>query len=175
MNFCKNLLENHYLELIWTVAPIFVLFFIGIPSLRILYLIEENFKPDITVKVLGHQWYWRYEYANFNKTIDSFIILENFNNRFFRLLETDNRIVLPFNFNIRFLLSSTDVIHAWTVPSLGIKIDAIPGRLNQINANINRRGLFFGQCSEICGANHRFMPIQLESVSLKHFLFWVKI
>jgi len=173
---CLFIHEGQDIETVWTMIPIFLLLFIALPSLRLLYLIEENFKPEISVKIIGHQWYWSYEYSNFEINFDSFISLnEQITPKSFRLLEVDNRIVIPFNSLTRFLVSSADVIHAWTIPSLGIKIDAIPGRLNQLNIFNSRPGIFLGQCSEICGANHSFMPIVIESTSLPVFLKWVKL
>lgn len=179
-NICYNkysnrfLLNNQTIERIWTITPIIILIFIALPRLRLLYLIDENFEPSLTIKIIGHQWYWSYELSDFNISFDSFIIpsIELKSNNF-RLLEVDNRLISPYNTNIRFLVTSADVIHSWTIPSLGIKIDAIPGRLNQIFSIINRPGIYFGQCSEICGANHRFIPICLESTSLKNFLNWI--
>lgn len=149
--------------------------FIALPSLRLLYLIEEINKPLITLKTIGHQWYWRYEISNFNKIeFDSYIInpLDLKLNEY-RLLETDNSIIIPFNLQTRILITAADVIHAWTIPSLGIKVDAIPGKLNQTNFIVNHTRIFFGQCSEICGANHSFIPIKLESTSIKLFLKWI--
>lgn len=167
-------LNNQILETIWTILPIIILIFIALPSLRLLYLLDENFEPSLTIKIIGHQWYWSYEYSDFNINFDSFIIPQNsIEINTFRLLDVDNRLIIPFNINTRFLISSIDVIHSWTIPSLGIKIDAIPGRLNHIFSFINRPGLFFGQCSEICGANHSFIPICLESTNIKNFLSWI--
>jgi len=171
----RFILENHFIETIWTVLPTIILIFIALPSLRLLYLIEESFHPILTIKVIGHQWYWSYEYTNFNLNFDSFIIPSREMNLYnFRLLDTDNHLIIPFNINTRFLITSIDVIHAWTVPSLGVKIDAIPGRINQITSLSSRPGLFYGQCSEICGANHRFMPITLEVTAIKNFILWIK-
>nr|YP_009731506.1 cytochrome c oxidase subunit II [Macrocheles muscaedomesticae]QHQ98524.1 cytochrome oxidase subunit 2 [Macrocheles muscaedomesticae] len=171
----RNLTENQNIEIIWTILPTFLLLFIAMPSLRLLYLMEENFEPSLTIKVIGHQWYWSYELTNFNIQFDSFMIPENeLNKADFRLLETDNRIIIPYNTNIRFLITSADVIHSWTIPALGIKMDAIPGRLNQSSTLANRPGLFYGQCSEICGANHTFMPISMEITNLKNFMSWIK-
>nr|YP_010467033.1 cytochrome c oxidase subunit II [Atkinsoniella zizhongi]UVF28952.1 cytochrome c oxidase subunit II [Atkinsoniella zizhongi] len=171
----RFLLEGQMIELIWTILPAFLLIFIALPSLRILYLLEEINNPLVTIKAIGHQWYWSYEYSDFKKIeFDSYmkptndLILNDF-----RLLDTDNRIVLPYNINTRILVTSNDVIHSWTIPSMGVKIDASPGRINQGSIMINRPGLFFGQCSEICGANHSFMPIVVESVSLKSFISWL--
>lgn len=147
--------------------------------MKILYLTDEIIKPLLTIKSIGHQWYWRYEYSDFkNIDFNSFILLYNNNlpnNNIFRLLDVDNRLILPFNNQIRILTSSIDVIHSWTIPSLGIKIDSIPGRINQSSIIINRPGIFFGQCSEICGINHRFIPIIIERTSKINFINWLKI
>lgn len=150
--------------------------FIALPSLRLLYLLDEIRTPSLTLKTVGHQWYWSYEYSDFNSIeFDSYIIPQNeLNNNNFRLLEVDNRIILPINLKIRILISAADVIHSWTIPSLGVKVDGTPGRLNQTNFLINRPGLFFGQCSEICGANHSFIPIVIERVNLNNFINWIK-
>jgi len=149
------------------------LIFLAIPSLKILYLTDELNFPIISVKVVGHQWYWSYEYNDFNNLeFDSFI-LKDLNNRY-RLLDVDNRLVLPLNNQIRFLVNSLDVIHSFAIPSLGIKVDAVPGRINQVRILINRPGLYYGQCSEICGVNHRFIPIVIERTNLKNFFNWVK-
>nr|ADL39875.1 cytochrome oxidase subunit 2 [Amidobia talpa] len=171
----RYLLEGQMIELIWTILPALTLIFIALPSLRLLYLLDEINSPLITIKTIGHQWYWSYEYSDFkNIEFDSYMIptneLKNFN---FRLLDVDNRIVIPFNSQIRMLVTAADVLHSWTIPSLSVKIDATPGRLNQINFFINRTGIFFGQCSEICGANHSFMPIVMESISPKYFIKWI--
>jgi len=170
----KNMTESQSLEIFWTISPTFILILIGAPSIRLLYILDEVFSPSLTIKTLGHQWYWSYEYTDFfNIEFDSFLIkpshqLSTPTN--FRLLDVDNRIYLPFNIQIRNLISATDVLHSWTIPSLGIKTDAIPGRLNQLNFLINRPGLFYGQCSEICGANHSFIPIVLERVNTHAFI-----
>lgn len=173
--FNKIILHNQIIEIIWTIIPIIILILIIIPSLKILYIIEELINPYITIKIIGHQWYWSYEYSDFkNIKFDSFIYL-NFNKlNIFRLLDVDNRLILPNKLNIRFLISSIDVIHSWTIPVLGIKVDAIPGRLNQISIYINRLGIFFGQCSEICGLNHSFIPIVLERINVNKFIQWLK-
>lgn len=171
----RNLLEGQLIELIWTIIPAIILIFIAIPSLKILYLIEEMLNPIITIKAIGHQWYWSYEYSDFNN-IEFDAYIKNFselNINEFRLLEVDNRTILPFNISTRILTTSLDVIHSWTVPSLGIKIDAIPGRINQAYLIRTRPGLIYGQCSEICGTNHRFIPIVIERVSLNDFIKWI--
>nr|YP_009692128.1 cytochrome c oxidase subunit II [Tricentrus brunneus]ATG83177.1 cytochrome c oxidase subunit II [Tricentrus sp. EMHAU-15062504]QEG98473.1 cytochrome c oxidase subunit II [Tricentrus brunneus] len=171
----RLMLENQTIELIWTLMPAVTLIFIAMPSLRILYLIEESMKPMMTIKVIGHQWYWSYEYSDFNEIeFDSYMKPSNdLELSEFRLLDTDNRMIIPFNTMMRILTSSSDVIHSWTIPSAGIKIDASPGRINQGNMLINRPGIYFGQCSEICGANHSFMPISMESVNMKSFMTWI--
>lgn len=170
------MLESQPLELFWTVTPRFILIFIGLPSIRLLYLLDEIYKPSVTLKTMGHQWYWSYEYSDFiNLEFDSYIIPSSEpNDKSFRLLDVDNRTIIPVNTQIRTLISAADVLHSWTVPALGVKADAVPGRLNQVNFLINRPGVFFGQCSEICGANHSFMPIALERVKPKFFISWVK-
>nr|QZZ18339.1 cytochrome c oxidase subunit II [Shaddai sp. SL-2021a] len=172
----RFLLEGQVIELVWTILPAIMLIFIALPSLRILYLLEENMKPLITLKSIGHQWYWSYEYSDFKKIeFDSYMNPTNdLELNDFRLLETDNQIIMPFNTKARILVTSSDVIHSWTIPSLGVKVDASPGRMNQGNMTINRPGIFYGQCSEICGANHSFMPIKLESLNLNKFISWLQ-
>lgn len=177
----KNLLERQIIECIWTIIPAIVLIQIAMPSLLLLYMLDESIDSSLTVKVLGHQWYWRYEYSDFwaisrdsQVEFDAYMVpSRGAENSLHRLLDVDNRIVLPFNVHIRVLISSADVLHAWSVPSLGVKADAVPGRLNQVKFIAQRAGLFFGQCSEICGANHRFIPIVLEIVNPKTFLNWI--
>nr|YP_009058221.1 cytochrome c oxidase subunit II [Empoasca vitis]AIL29200.1 cytochrome c oxidase subunit II [Empoasca vitis]QFO89458.1 cytochrome c oxidase subunit 2 [Empoasca flavescens]UGK73336.1 cytochrome c oxidase subunit II [Empoasca vitis] len=171
----RNLLEGQIIELVWTILPAVMLIFIALPSLQILYLMEENNNCMISIKAVGHQWYWSYEYSDFNKIdFDSYMKPTlDLTDGEFRLLEVDNCLVLPFNIQSRILATSFDVIHSWTIPSLGVKVDANPGRINQGNIFINRPGLFYGQCSEICGSNHSFMPICIESLNLNSFLNWL--
>nr|YP_009351341.1 cytochrome c oxidase subunit II [Postsubulitermes parviconstrictus]AIY61726.1 cytochrome c oxidase subunit 2 [Postsubulitermes parviconstrictus]AQP29314.1 cytochrome c oxidase subunit 2 [Postsubulitermes parviconstrictus] len=171
----RFILEGQMIETLWTIAPAVILVFIAIPSLRLLYLMDEIHNPAMTLKAVGHQWYWSYEYSDFTKIeFDSYMVQqEDQPINTFRLLDTDNRIVLPMNSPIRLIVTAADVLHSWTVPSLGVKTDATPGRLNQISFSINRPGLLYGQCSEICGANHSFMPIVIESVSTNQFINWV--
>nr|YP_009499408.1 cytochrome c oxidase subunit II [Mustilia undulosa]AWT58452.1 cytochrome c oxidase subunit II [Mustilia undulosa] len=171
----RFLLEGQLIELIWTILPAITLIFIALPSLRLLYLLDELNNPLITLKSIGHQWYWSYEYSDFsNIEFDSYMIPSNeLSPNNFRLLDVDNRIILPMKNQIRIMVTATDVIHSWTIPSLGVKVDANPGRLNQTNFFINRPGIFYGQCSEICGANHSFMPIVIESISIKNFINWI--
>nr|YP_010411510.1 cytochrome c oxidase subunit II [Euurobracon yokahamae]UJJ81885.1 cytochrome c oxidase subunit II [Euurobracon yokahamae] len=169
----KFILHNQMIEIIWTLVPIIILLFMVIPSLKILYMSEESMNSFLTLKILGHQWYWSYEYSDFKGLeYDSFMLSE-FTMSDFRLLDVDNRLILPFKFNIRSLVSSLDVIHSWTIPCIGVKVDAIPGRMNQLFLYFDRLGVYYGQCSEICGLNHSFMPIVVESTELKMFFFWI--
>uniref|UniRef100_A0A6H0EXE3 Cytochrome c oxidase subunit 2 n=2 Tax=Cyphoderus TaxID=1499078 RepID=A0A6H0EXE3_9HEXA len=175
-NIDQYMLESQSLELFWTVVPSFVLIFIGLPSIRLLYMLDEVYKPALTLKTIGHQWYWSYEYSDFlNIEFDSYMTPSNESEtEGFRLLDVDNRTVIPLNSQVRTIITAADVLHSWTVPALGVKADAVPGRLNQVNFYTNRPGLFFGQCSEICGANHSFMPICMESVTPNFFIKWIK-
>lgn len=171
----RFLLEGQTIEVIWTILPAIILIFIALPSLRLLYLLDEIRNPWLTLKSIGNQWYWSYEYSDFKKLeFDSYIIpINELEQNGFRLLDVDNRVVLPLNTQIRILVTAIDVLHSWTIPSLGVKIDATPGRLNQTNFFINRPGLFYGQCSEICGANHRFIPIVIERIPTNTFINWI--
>nr|WMQ72223.1 cytochrome oxidase subunit II [Tibicinoides uncinata] len=168
----RLLLEGQFIEFIWTLLPAVTLIFIALPSLRLLYLLDEVNNPLLTIKIIGHQWYWSYEYSDFlNVEFDSYMkSTGNLNKNEFRLIEVDNRMILPFNTQIRLMITSMDVLHSWAMPSLGIKLDAVPGRLNQTSFIINKPGLIFGQCSEICGSNHSFMPIVIESIDNNMFL-----
>nr|YP_010947527.1 cytochrome c oxidase subunit II [Hesperus amabilis]WGO76430.1 cytochrome c oxidase subunit 2 [Hesperus amabilis] len=171
----RFLLEGQTIEMIWTILPAVTLIFIALPSLRLLYLLDEINNPTLTVKSIGHQWYWSYEYNDYEAIeFDSYMIPMNENKiNDFRLLDVDNRMAIPFNSQIRMLVTAADVLHSWTIPAISVKIDATPGRLNQVSFLINRTGIFFGQCSEICGANHSFMPIVMESISNEYFMKWV--
>nr|AAG00350.1 cytochrome c oxidase subunit II [Ateles belzebuth marginatus] len=162
------------IEMIWTILPAIILIMIALPSLRILYMTDEFNKPYLTLKAIGHQWYWSYEYSDYvDLAFDSYIMPTYFlEPGEFRLLEVDNRTTLPMEADIRMLISSQDVLHSWAVPSLGVKADAIPGRLNQAMLTSMRPGLFYGQCSEICGSNHSFMPIVLEFIYFQDFEVW---
>nr|QBC73171.1 cytochrome c oxidase subunit II [Coccocrater sp. MNHN-IM-2013-41044] len=172
---CRNILAGEEIETIWTIVPGFILIFLALPSLRLLYLLDEVLDTSLTVKVMGHQWYWSYEYSDFlDINFDSYMIPSNeLNEGDFRLLEVDNRMVVPLEASIRVLVSSADVIHSWAVPSLGVKVDAVPGRLNQLSFFMKYPGVYFGQCSEICGANHSFMPIVVEGVEMSDFVSWL--
>nr|WDY84643.1 cytochrome c oxidase subunit II [Gilpinia sp. 2 GYN-2022c] len=169
----KNLLNKQNIEIIWTLTPSILLIFIAIPSIHLLYLTDEINKPLITIKTIGHQWYWSYEYSDFNNIEFDSYMNKSLNKNSFRLLDVDNNTIIPMNTQLRMIITSNDVIHSWTIPSIGKKIDAIPGRLNQISMFIKRPGMMFGQCSEICGANHSFMPIVIESIPMNFFLKWI--
>nr|YP_010175178.1 cytochrome c oxidase subunit II [Olidiana ritcheri]QSJ61383.1 cytochrome c oxidase subunit II [Olidiana ritcheri] len=171
----RFMIEGQMIEFIWTITPAMMLILIAMPSLKTLYMIEESNNPLLTIKAIGHQWYWSYEYSDLNKIdLDSYMkpnqeLMDNE----MRLLETDFQMILPFNTPIRILTSSLDVIHSWTIQSLGIKVDASPGRINQANMYINKPGIYYGQCSEICGANHSFMPIMMEAINTNTFMKWL--
>jgi cytochrome c oxidase subunit 2 len=162
----KYTMDSHVLETVWTVVPMFILCFMAFPSLYLLYLIEDVSSPSLTVKVVGHQWYWEYQYSNswFSTGFDSYILHDSSSFALFHSLDVDNRLVLPTSVNLLFLVTSADVLHSWTVPSLGIKADAIPGRLNSLIRITPFSGVYYGQCREICGSNHSYMPIVLEFV-----------
>lgn len=159
-------IDSHILETIWTIVPMVILCFMAFPSLYLLYLMEDVSNISLSVKVVGHQWYWEYQYFNswFSSGFDSYIIHDASSYRLFHALDVDNRLILPSKVNLMFLVSSADVLHSWTVPSLGIKVDAIPGRLNSLITMRSFSGVFFGQCREICGSNHSYMPVVVEFV-----------
>lgn len=172
----RYILEAQEVETVWTIIPAIILIAIAVPSIQILYIVDEVVDPKLTIKSIGHQWYWSYQYGDFPFiTFDSYILptdeLEIYD---YRLLEVDNRLVLPIKQEVRIVISSADVIHSWTVPRLGVKLDAVPGRLNQVSMYIIKPGVYYGQCSEICGVNHRFIPICIESISRADFILWVK-
>ena len=160
------------LEIIWTIIPIYILYIIGGPSFVLLYSMEELTNPKITIKAIGRQWYWHYEYSDYDKSFnfDAYILPDADSN--IRLLDVTNEIIIPNKTQIRLLTTATDVLHSWTIPTLGIKLDACPGRLNQTAILTKREGLFYGQCSEICGINHGFMPIALRSVDWMSFRYF---
>lgn len=171
----RKLLHADELETVWTILPAVILIFLALPSLRLLYLIDEIPNPQLTFKAIGHQWYWRYEYLGLNQLeFDSYIIpTQDLEPGAFRLLEVDHRAVVPMLTEVQVLISSADVIHSWALPSLGIKVDAIPGRQNQIGFSTLHPGVYYGQCSEICGTDHSFIPIAVEAVNLKTFISWL--
>jgi cytochrome c oxidase subunit 2 len=182
----KSLIAHKYLnhgtliELIWTITPAMILILIAFPSFKLLYLMDEVIDPSLVIYGEGHQWYWSYQYPDFydvnNEFIeyDSYIVPESdLEKGTLRMLEVDNRVIIPELTHTRFVVSSADVIHSYACPSLGIKCDAYPGRLNQSSLYLNREGTFFGQCSEICGVLHSSMPIAIQCVSLEKFLIWL--
>jgi cytochrome c oxidase subunit 2 len=176
----KYLNHGTLIELIWTITPALVLIAIAFPSFRLLYLLDEVISPTITIKVTGHQWYWSYEYSDYiNESgdpieFDSYMKPESdLELGEFRLLDVDNRVVVPTDTHVRLIVTGADVIHDYAVPSLGIKIDAAPGRLNQGSFIIPRNGVYYGQCSEICGVYHGFMPTAVEAVSVEDYLSWL--
>nr|AEW43237.1 cytochrome oxidase subunit II [Cataladrilus monticola] len=171
----RYILEAQTVETVWTILPALILLVLALPSLRILYITDEVSQPSITVKTIGHQWYWSYEYTDFmNVEMDSYMLpTQDLMPGEYRLLEVDNRMVVPMKLEVRMLITAADVIHSWTVPALGVKVDAVPGRLNQIGFTTMQPGIFYGQCSEICGANHSFMPIAVEAINTSSFMKWV--
>jgi cytochrome c oxidase subunit 2 len=173
--------HSSLLEIIWTVLPAVILVFIAIPSFALLYSLDELIDPVVTLKVIGHQWYWSYEYSDYatleggdTLSFDAYMIpTSDLVKGSFRLLEVDNRVVLPINTHVRVLVTAADVLHSWSVPSFGVKVDACPGRLSQVSLFIKREGVYYGQCSEICGVNHGFMPIVVRGVSVNKFTNWI--
>lgn len=186
INFGKSHISNKYVnhgtlvELIWTVTPAYILMLIAFPSFKLLYLMDEVIDPSLVIYGQGHQWYWSYRYPDFTNTeedtieFDSYIIPESdLKKGGLRMLEADNRVIIPLFTHTRFIVSGADVIHSYACPSLGIKCDAYPGRLNQSSVYMNRQGTYFGQCSEICGILHSSMPISIQSVNLAKFMYWL--
>nr|UZT67479.1 cytochrome c oxidase subunit 2 [Endecameris sp. ZJUH 20220006] len=168
-------IENQLIEFIWTIIPMIMLIFLAIPSTKILYLMDEMYSPIMSIKCIGHQWFWTFEYPDFSLNSMEMYMNKEIKMNSFRLLDVNSRIILPLNIQMRLITTSDDVIHSLAMPSLGLKIDAIPGRLNQINLFTSRPGLFFGQCSEICGANHSFMPINFEITNSNLFIKWINL
>ncbi|MGD9650498.1 MAG: cytochrome c oxidase subunit II [Dongiaceae bacterium] len=168
--------HNTMLEVIWFTIPLIILIVIAIPSIRLLYFMDKPVRAEMTIKAIGKQWFWTYEYPDYgNFTFDAYMVADkDLKPGMRRLLETDNRVVLPVNTTIRILVTANDVLHSWAVPSFGIKQDATPGHLNETWALIKEEGVYYGQCSELCGVNHGFMPIQIEAVSKERFAEWVK-
>jgi cytochrome c oxidase subunit 2 len=185
----QKFFHSNILEIVWTSLPALTLLSLAAPSFNLLYSMDEVSTAEISVKVIGHQWFWSYEISDFDRIINCdnsdktlkytcyLLTGEEFykksNVGFFRLLETNKRVMLPSNTHLRLLITSVDVLHSWTIPSFGVKIDACPGRLNQVNVFLKRIGVFFGQCSEICGVNHGFMPVVALVVSSSQFNFYV--
>lgn len=176
----KSWIHGPLIETVWTITPALILVAIAFPSFKLLYLIDEVIDPAITIKIIGHQWYWSYEYSDYatqdgtSINFDSYMVPdEELELGDLRLLEVDNRVVIPRDTHVRIIVTAADVIHSWAVPSLGVKLDGIPGRLNQTSFLAVREGVFYGQCSELCGANHAFMPIVVESVNLENYCTYI--
>jgi len=169
------------IEIVWTIIPALILVAIALPSFALLYSVDERVDPALTVKVVGHQWYWSYEYSDYiegktstGRAFDSYMLPDDeLTTGQLRLLEVDHRLVMPIDTHIRMIVTAADVLHAWTIPSFGVKIDACPGRLNQVSRFITRPGVFYGQCSEICGVNHGFMPIAVEAMTMQDYMTWI--
>ena len=170
--------HNTIIEVIWTLVPCLILIVMAVPSFKVLYSQDSIPKADVTIKAIGYQWYWGYEYPDHDSiTFDSFMLTEDeLEEGQPRLLSTDNQLVVPVNTNIKMQITSdpAGVIHSWAVPSLGVKMDAIPGRLNETYFNVNEPGIYYGQCSELCGPGHGFMPISIRAVSQEDFASWVE-
>jgi cytochrome c oxidase subunit II len=168
--------HNSVLEIAWTAIPVLILVVIAIPSFKLLYFMDRAANPEMTLKAIGHQWYWSYEYPdNGNFTFDAYMIADqDLQEGQPRLLAVDNRVVLPVDTDVRVLTTATDVIHSWAMPALGVKMDAIPGRLNETWLRIEQPGIYYGQCSELCGDYHGFMPIEIEAMSKSDFEAWTK-
>ncbi len=168
------------IEIVWTIIPAVILMIIAVPSFTLLYAVEETVEPSVTVKVVGHQWYWSYEYSDIGSEegesieFDSYMINEeDLEVGELRLLEVDNRLVLPVETHVRLIVTAADVLHSFAIPSFGMKIDACPGRLNEVSTFIKRPGVYYGQCSELCGVNHGFMPIALLVVPSIQYHYFV--
>ena len=168
--------HNTTIEVLWTVIPIIILVVIAVPSFKLMYYADRAVDADMTLKVAGNQFFWTYEYPDHDElTFDAIMVDEaDLKDGDLRLLTTDNAVVLPVDTTIRLLLTANDVIHAWAVPAFGVKMDAVPGRLNETWFRIDREGMYYGQCSELCGSNHGFMPIMVKAVSKDEFAAWVE-
>jgi len=169
--------HNTMIEVIWTVVPVLILVAIAVPSYRILYYLDHTTEADMTLKITGNQWFWSYEYVDAGVSFDAIAIPEaeiDVKAGQHRLLETDRHVVLPIDTNIRLLFTATDVIHAWTIPAFGVKLDNMPGRINETWTRITKPGRYYGQCSELCGVDHSFMPIVVDAVSKEEYQRWVE-
>lgn len=168
--------HNTMLEFIWTLVPVIILVVIVVPSLKLLYFADKTADAEMTLNIKGYQWYWGYQYPDHGEIeFSSYMVPEkDLKAGQVRLLSTDNPVVLPVDTNIRLLITANDVLHSWAMPSLGVKMDAVPGRTNETWTRIEKEGVYFGQCSEICGINHGFMPIEIHAVSKEAFAKWVE-
>jgi cytochrome c oxidase subunit 2 len=166
--------HNTLLEMIWTALPVVVLIVIAFPSFKLLYMMDVTPKAELTIKATGNQWYWTYEYPDHHIQFDSNMIAESqLKPGQLRLFEVDNRVIVPVNTTVRIITTSSDVIHSWAVPAFGIKRDSVPGRLNETWFNVRKEGVYYGQCSELCGVRHAFMPIVVQAVSKVEFNQWL--
>jgi len=174
----KKLKDGTLIEVIWTITPALILITIALPSFKLLYLMDEILDPTITIKAIGRQWYWEYEYSDYispELSFESYMIpTDSLEEGQLRLLEVDNRLILPSDTSIRVIVTAADVLHSWGVPSLGVKMDCVPGRLNQTSIYVKRNGVYYGQCSELCGVQHGFMPIVIEVVNINDYINWLK-
>jgi cytochrome c oxidase subunit 2 len=193
----RKIREHMLIEIIWTIVPSIILILIAIPSFALLYAMDEVTDPKLTVKAIGYQWFWGYEYAHAYDIIEYNYLKDSlgYTTRYYRdaliydsvmltdselltgyhrLLEVDRQLILPVNTHIRIMITGADVIHSWAVPSFGIKVDAVPGRMSQVGVFVKHEGVFYGQCSELCGVNHGFMPIVVKVVSYDNFLTWYR-
>ena len=167
--------HNTVIEVLWTVLPILVLIVIAVPSFRLLYYSDRTVDADMTIKAIGNQWYWTYQYPDHGafefdavmKEDDELAVGE------LRLLTTDTMVVVPTEANVRLLVTASDVLHAWAIPAFGVKLDAVPGRLNETWFRVDEPGVYYGQCSELCGTRHGFMPIMVQAVPRDEFEAWV--
>jgi cytochrome c oxidase subunit 2 len=168
--------HNTLLEIAWTAVPVLILVVIAIPSFKLLYYMDRIQDPELTIKAIGHQWYWSYEYPDDGDfTFDAYLVAdEDLRPGQPRLLATDNAVVLPVDTDIRVLITATDVLHSWAVPAFGVKTDGVPGRINETWLRIEEPGMYYGQCSELCGDYHGFMPIMVRAVSKDEYDAWTK-
>lgn len=183
--YASETVHGSFIEFIWTVIPSLLLVIIAFPTFALIYSLDEGIEPSITVKAIGHQWYWSYEYSDYIYDVessdantyefDSYMLTEEYieSPDQLRLLDVDNPIYLPVDTHVRVIITSADVLHCWCVPALGIKMDAVPGRLNQVALYMTHEGTFYGQCTELCGANHAFMPIVVHSVDQNSYINWI--
>lgn len=163
------------LEVVWTAIPVLILLIIAVPSFKLIFYMDKAKDPELTLKITGHMWYWSYEYPEHKIAFDSNIIPEDqLKPGQLRLLEVDNQIIVPVNTTVRLLFTAADVLHSWTIPAFGVKKDCVPGRLNESWIYVERIGTYYGQCSEICGMKHGFMPIVVKVVSKEDFQKWVE-
>ena len=168
--------HNTLIEVLWTAVPVIILVWIFVPSYNVMVTNDRVEDADMTLKVIGHQWYWSYEYPDHgNFTFDAnMTFAEDLEDKSLRMMETDNHVVLPVGKKVRLLFTAGDVLHSWGVPSLGVKLDAVPGRLNETWVEIAEPGMYYGFCSELCGVNHSYMPIAIRAVSEDEFDAWVE-